>query len=96
MTISFELTLTKDAPIPTSGCERHHPQLTFGCAIVLRVTEMPEQGRQGYGSCRKQKIAAFYMEKIPLKDVLPINKNMNSAQENTMDNTGIAEASANN
>ena len=27
------------------------------------------------------------MEKIPLKDVLPINKNMNSAQENTMVST---------
>jgi hypothetical protein len=34
-----------------------------------------------------EKIAAFYMEKIPLKDVLPINKNMNSAQENTMVST---------
>lgn len=29
-------------------------------------------------------IAAFYMQKIPLKDVLPINKDLSSAKENTM------------
>jgi D-alanyl-D-alanine carboxypeptidase-like protein len=31
-----------------------------------------------------KKLAASFMQKVPLKDVLPINKNMSSAKEHTM------------